>query len=208
MNSKSLRPRCRTFGSTGNCDGSLMRLRCRIGGAWQLRSVHFWNVGCVDCMRFNGDADRRRFSRWRMNVWSPERIRRLSSRTRANSSAGEIKSETWINSEKLDWASLRGMVVVVDFWTFACYNCKNTLPYKKDWDSKVSRAGARRIRRPHTNYRLKKMSRTCVTQSRITTFNILSQLTATLPVEPLQSMGVAYMVHRGQGRLYPIHACG
>lgn len=55
--------------------------------------------------------------------------------------AGEIVSGTWINSDKIDWASLRGKVVVVDFWTFACYNCKNTLPYKKAWDEKYRDKG-------------------------------------------------------------------
>lgn len=55
--------------------------------------------------------------------------------------AGEIVSPTWINTDKLDWASLRGKVVVVDFWTFACYNCKNTLPYKKEWDQKYRAQG-------------------------------------------------------------------
>ena len=48
--------------------------------------------------------------------------------------AAEIKSATWLNSDTLDWNSLRGQVVVVDFWTFGCYNCKNTLPYFKKWD--------------------------------------------------------------------------
>lgn len=55
--------------------------------------------------------------------------------------AGEISSSTWINSEKINWSDLRGKVVVVDFWTFACYNCKNTLPYKKDWYSKYADKG-------------------------------------------------------------------
>lgn len=55
--------------------------------------------------------------------------------------AGAIISPTWINTDKLDWASLRGKVVVVDFWTFACYNCKNTLPYKKEWDQKYRAQG-------------------------------------------------------------------
>jgi thiol-disulfide isomerase/thioredoxin len=55
--------------------------------------------------------------------------------------AGEISSETWVNSEGLDWKALRGKVVVVDFWTFACYNCKNTLPYKKSWDAKYRDRG-------------------------------------------------------------------
>lgn len=48
--------------------------------------------------------------------------------------AAEISSATWLNSDTLDWNSLRGRVVVVDFWTFGCYNCKNTLPYFKQWD--------------------------------------------------------------------------
>ncbi len=55
--------------------------------------------------------------------------------------AREIASETWINSEKINWDELRGKVVVVDFWTFACYNCKNTLPYKKAWDEKYRAQG-------------------------------------------------------------------
>lgn len=55
--------------------------------------------------------------------------------------AKEISSPTWINSDKINWSDLRGKVVVVDFWTFACYNCKNTLPYKKDWYSKYADKG-------------------------------------------------------------------
>ncbi|MDT7605403.1 MAG: hypothetical protein QOF61_3400 [Acidobacteriota bacterium] len=35
---------------------------------------------------------------------------------------------TWINSDPLKLESLRGRVVVVDFWTFGCFNCRNTLP--------------------------------------------------------------------------------
>jgi thiol-disulfide isomerase/thioredoxin len=32
----------------------------------------------------------------------------------------------WINSAPLTLASLRGSVVLVEFWTFDCYNCRNT----------------------------------------------------------------------------------
>ena len=35
----------------------------------------------------------------------------------------------WFNSPPLKMADLRGKVVLVDFWTYACYNCANTLPY-------------------------------------------------------------------------------
>jgi thiol-disulfide isomerase/thioredoxin len=35
----------------------------------------------------------------------------------------------WFNSAPLDIASLRGKVVLVDFWTYGCVNCVNTLPH-------------------------------------------------------------------------------
>jgi thiol-disulfide isomerase/thioredoxin len=35
----------------------------------------------------------------------------------------------WHNSAPLDIASLRGKVVLVDFWTYGCINCVNTLPH-------------------------------------------------------------------------------
>jgi thiol-disulfide isomerase/thioredoxin len=39
----------------------------------------------------------------------------------------------WINSAPLDPASLRGKVVLIDFWTYSCINCLRTLPYVKAW---------------------------------------------------------------------------
>src|SRR5271169_7052829 len=35
----------------------------------------------------------------------------------------------WFNSASLSISDLRGKVVLVDFWTYGCYNCVNTLPY-------------------------------------------------------------------------------
>ena len=35
----------------------------------------------------------------------------------------------WLNSAPLSMASLRGKVVLVDFWTYGCVNCVNTLPH-------------------------------------------------------------------------------
>lgn len=55
--------------------------------------------------------------------------------------APEIASSIWINSEPIKWDDLRGKVVLVDFWTFACYNCKNTLPYKRQWYEKYKDSG-------------------------------------------------------------------
>ncbi len=53
---------------------------------------------------------------------------RLVSETNA-STAPEFAPGTWINSDPLTLKSLRGRVVLVDFWTFGCYNCRNTLPF-------------------------------------------------------------------------------
>ena len=36
---------------------------------------------------------------------------------------------------------LRGRVVLIEFWTFACYNCRNTLPYLKKWDAQYRDKG-------------------------------------------------------------------
>ena len=35
----------------------------------------------------------------------------------------------WFNSAPLSMANLRGKVVLVDFWTYGCVNCVNTLPH-------------------------------------------------------------------------------
>ena len=37
--------------------------------------------------------------------------------------------DNWLNSVPLNIADLRGKVVLVDFWTYGCYNCINTLPH-------------------------------------------------------------------------------
>jgi thiol-disulfide isomerase/thioredoxin len=40
-------------------------------------------------------------------------------------------SADWINSPPLTLSALRGQVVLIEFWTFDCYNCRNTLPWMK-----------------------------------------------------------------------------
>ena len=38
----------------------------------------------------------------------------------------------WLQSDLASLEELRGSVVIVQFWTFGCHNCKATLPYLKD----------------------------------------------------------------------------
>jgi cytochrome c biogenesis protein CcdA/thiol-disulfide isomerase/thioredoxin len=47
----------------------------------------------------------------------------------------------WINSPALTPASLRGKVVLVDFWTYSCINCLRTLPYIKAWNERYKDSG-------------------------------------------------------------------
>ncbi len=55
--------------------------------------------------------------------------------------ASEISSGLWINSEPLTLKNLHGRVVLIEFWTFACYNCRNTLPVIKKWDAQYRDQG-------------------------------------------------------------------
>ena len=47
----------------------------------------------------------------------------------------------WINSEPLKLENLRGRVVLVEFWTFGCINCRNTLPFVKSWHDRYREKG-------------------------------------------------------------------
>ncbi len=47
----------------------------------------------------------------------------------------------WLNSEPLTPDSLKGKVVLVDFWTYSCINCIRTLPYVTSWYEKYKDKG-------------------------------------------------------------------
>ena len=47
----------------------------------------------------------------------------------------------WLNSPPLTTKSLRGKVVVIDFWTYSCINCLRALPYVEGWAAKYKDAG-------------------------------------------------------------------
>jgi cytochrome c biogenesis protein CcdA/thiol-disulfide isomerase/thioredoxin len=49
--------------------------------------------------------------------------------------------EAWINSAPLTIASLRGKVVLVEFWTFGCINCQHVQPSVKAWYDRYASAG-------------------------------------------------------------------
>lgn len=47
----------------------------------------------------------------------------------------------WLNSPPLSAAELRGKVVLIDFWTFGCSNCRNALPHVREWNRKYKEEG-------------------------------------------------------------------
>src|ERR1700722_18892827 len=47
----------------------------------------------------------------------------------------------WLNSPPLSTKSLRGKVVLVNFWTYSCINSLRELPYMKAWAAKYKDAG-------------------------------------------------------------------
>jgi methionine-S-sulfoxide reductase len=61
----------------------------------------------------------------------------------AQGASGESKTEgalpdlkgatAWLNSKPLTPESLRGKVVVVDFWAYSCINCLRAMPYVNAW---------------------------------------------------------------------------
>src|SRR5262249_45754347 len=55
--------------------------------------------------------------------------------------APDIASQTWLNSDPIHLSDLKGKVVMVEFWTFGCYNCRNVEPYVKKWHQKYADQG-------------------------------------------------------------------
>lgn len=55
--------------------------------------------------------------------------------------APDITGDVWLNSAPLKPADLHGKVVLVDFWTFDCINCRNTIPQLRSWYDKYHDQG-------------------------------------------------------------------
>jgi len=46
-------------------------------------------------------------------------------------------AKDWINSKPLAWKDLQGKVVLVDFWTFGCWNCYRSFPWMHELETKL-----------------------------------------------------------------------
>src|ERR1700733_5740929 len=55
-----------------------------------------------------------------------------------------MQTQDWFNTpgmKPLSLSSLRGHVVLIDFWTYTCINCIRKLPYLKAWDASYRHDG-------------------------------------------------------------------
>ena len=63
-------------------------------------------------------------------------------RLRSEGEFPELSGATgWLNSDPLTTHSLRGRVVLVNFWTFSCINSIRVLPYLRAWAAKYMNQG-------------------------------------------------------------------
>ncbi len=51
----------------------------------------------------------------------------------------------WLNSDPLTVSDLKGSVVLIQFWTFACINCQRTLSYITQWHRQYAAQGLKVI---------------------------------------------------------------
>lgn len=55
------------------------------------------------------------------------------------------KPDDWINSAPLTVNDLRGSVVLIDIWTFDCWNCYRSFPWMNDLEKRFSAKGLKVI---------------------------------------------------------------
>ena len=56
--------------------------------------------------------------------------------------APELQNSVWLNTPApLHLSDLRGKVVGIEMWTFACINCQHVMPYLKGWYAKYKEQG-------------------------------------------------------------------
>ena len=60
----------------------------------------------------------------------------------AGQKAPELKAQpVWINSAPLKLDSLKGKVVLIEFWAFDCEFCAEATPHVKEWHQKYAKDG-------------------------------------------------------------------
>lgn len=55
----------------------------------------------------------------------------------------QAAADAWLNTAPLTWESLRGTVTLVEFWTFACWNCYRSIPWLRTLEPRYGQQGFR-----------------------------------------------------------------
>lgn len=56
--------------------------------------------------------------------------------------APELTNQVWLNTERpLRLEELRGMVVLLEMWTFGCINCQRVIPHLRSWHERYMDQG-------------------------------------------------------------------
>ncbi len=77
-----------------------------------------------------------------LGIIGPASVRRTASWLPVEGEMPELNGATgWLNSQPLTFASLRGKIVLIDFWTYTCINWRRTLPYVRAWAEKYTDHG-------------------------------------------------------------------
>ncbi len=80
------------------------------------------------------------------SLLSKQMSKQMSEQMSEQSSLPEFQGiSQWLNSEPLTVSDLKGSVVLVQFWTFACINWQRTLPYIMRWHQQYAAQGLRVI---------------------------------------------------------------
>ena len=53
----------------------------------------------------------------------------------------KLEGSVWIGSAPITLDDFEDKVVLIDFWTYSCVNCRRTLPYLRDWHEKYKNDG-------------------------------------------------------------------
>lgn len=50
----------------------------------------------------------------------------------------QTDADSWLNSPPLSLKELRGKVLLLDFWTFDCWNCYRSFPWLRELEQKLA----------------------------------------------------------------------
>jgi cytochrome c biogenesis protein CcdA/thiol-disulfide isomerase/thioredoxin len=103
---------------------------------WLLDHTNFGDFGTrIEESLFGDDIEKSMFENQPLTLSNGMELPMLPKIMRAP----ELNSEgPWHNSVPLTLESLRGKVVLIDFWTYSCINCIRTLPYIQGYAEKFA----------------------------------------------------------------------